>query len=308
MKTARFLLFAGFLLGLGVSLADCGGGSSQCNPTTCPNGCCNGAGQCTDGTTTLTCGKGGIACAQCAPGVACVQQSCGGSGTGGGTGGGATGGGSGGGATGGGSGGGATGGGTGGGATGGGTGGGYTCSSVKTFGTFVPSQVTSVRQRVYSDGTVENRVRFDADPDAGVYVYQHVFFDPAVDMPPLTYDLGKLPDGGALTWLESYETGTAMALSDCDVDGTCSRLYLSQGGTSTWTAVGSSAAGGRMAGSAATIRLVEWDWQYDSMRNRVIADQPVANPICIDVAAWSFDLEYSASADGGYVVPFDAGM
>jgi hypothetical protein len=38
-----------------------------------------------------------------------------------------------------------------------------------------------------------------------------------------------------------------------------------------------------------------------------LADQPVANPACIDVAGWCFDLENTANLDGGYVVPFDAG-
>ncbi|GMU62570.1 MAG: hypothetical protein AMXMBFR34_43330 [Myxococcaceae bacterium] len=299
MKTTRLILFAGFLVGLGVSLADCGGTSTpKCDATNCPAGCCTAAGQCAAGTTPAACGMGGAACTVCAAGSLCNNHSCP-SATGGGAGGG----------TGGGTGGGATGGGTGGGATGGGTGGGgmVTCSQVVTFGTFTPNQVSSVRRRRFTDGTVENRVRFDADVDAGIYVYQHLYFDPQVDMPPLNHNLGTLPDGGPLTWLESLGTGSAMALGQCDATGVCSQLFLSQGGTSTWTAVGADTSG-RMAGSASTIRLVEWNWEYDSMRMEVVADEPVANPTCIDVAAWSFDLEYFPSLDGGYVMPFDAGM
>lgn len=288
MKTIRFALFAGVLLGLGMAFSQCGStnNTGKCDATSCPNGCCNASGQCTAGTTLNACGKGGVACEQCGAGKACVAQVCGGSATGGGAGGG---------------------GGTGGG--GGSTGdGGITCGKVLTYGTLTNAQVTSVRLHPYSDGTVENRIRFDLDADAGIYVYQHLFFDPAFDTPPLNYDLGKLADGGALTWLESYGTGTAMGLGLCGADGTCEQLFLSQGGTSTWTAVGGDPMGGRMAGSASNIRLVEWAWDYNSTTQEVVSDEPVLNPTCIDIAGWSFDLEYTASEDGGYVVPFDAGM
>jgi hypothetical protein len=207
MKTIRFALTAGVLLGLGMAFSQCGGTSNntgKCDATTCPNGCCNAAGQCTAGTTLNACGKGGAACEQCAPGKACIAQVCGGSATGGGTGGGS-----------------------------GETDGGIACGRVLTYGTLTNAQVSSVRLRTYPDGTVENRVRFDLDVDAGIYAYQHLFFDPAFDVPPLTYDLGRLPDGGPLTWLESYGTGTAMGLGRCGPDGTCEQLFLSQGGTST---------------------------------------------------------------------------
>jgi hypothetical protein len=63
-----------------------------------------------------------------------------------------------------------------------------------------------------------------------------------------------------------------------------------------------------MAGSASNIRLVEWNWEYDSNNQTVIADEPASNPTCIEVAGWSFDLTYEPAEDGGYVVPFDAGM
>ena len=51
------------------------GDAGVCNPSTCPNGCCNG-NQCVTVTTTAKCGKGGLACGVCAAGNTCVTGAC----------------------------------------------------------------------------------------------------------------------------------------------------------------------------------------------------------------------------------------
>jgi hypothetical protein len=113
-----------------VLFLQCGTPSSKCNPTNCPNGCCDSAQNCVAGTSTSACGKSGTICGVCSSGQSCSANTCvgGNGGSGGGSGGsgggthtgGGTGGSGGGSATGGGSGG--SGGGTGGtGGSGGGT-------------------------------------------------------------------------------------------------------------------------------------------------------------------------------------------
>lgn len=107
----------GFVVGLVVSVAGCGGPQPKCLPSNC-NGCCDKTGTCVLGGSPSACGLRGAICTTCVIGQVCVSGFCqgGGGGIGGGDGGG-VGGGAGGGA------GGGTGGGVGGG-TGGGVGGG----------------------------------------------------------------------------------------------------------------------------------------------------------------------------------------
>ncbi|MCA9666168.1 MAG: hypothetical protein KC503_11295 [Myxococcales bacterium] len=48
----------------------------NCTAATCPNGCCDQAGNCQGGTTATYCGQGGVSCTQCAGNQQCVRGIC----------------------------------------------------------------------------------------------------------------------------------------------------------------------------------------------------------------------------------------
>lgn len=281
MSRFAWFLLAGFLLGL--TLAACGGGTSNtCSAATC-GGCCDAEGKCQPGTTAAACGENGASCGRCGTGTVCAAGTCQ-AGTGGGTGGGSgggTGGGSGGG-TGGGSGGG-TGGGLGGG-TGGGTGGGGNgCMQVATF-TSANVLIADYWAFMNSPGHY-NVVRF-VQPGAGnpdglsiELVYPNDVVDP---VPPFTFNLTSASYFQCKVCSVYYQS--------CDQNMICAKTYLARSGTVSISRADRAEAG-RIAGSASNLHYVEWD---------LGSDQAVAGGACIDVTTLP---AFNVGWDAGVVIP-----
>ncbi len=64
----------GVALGLWLSALSCGA-TGSCRPGTC-DGCCDGAGVCRAGTSTVECGREGLACRVCGQAQRCLEQRC----------------------------------------------------------------------------------------------------------------------------------------------------------------------------------------------------------------------------------------
>ncbi len=214
----------------------------------------------------------------------------------------------------------ATGGGTGTGggtATGGGTGtgGGVPtgtwdggCSTTRTFATLDQTNVGSMRWQQFSDGSVWNRVRFNVDPsNGGTYLYQQIYVDPANPPTLPLVTTASATDNWYATFTLGKGTGTG--LTTCDpVAGTCTKRYLNLGGTMTWDSVGGDVTG-QLKGSAANLHFVAWDFVTQTLDDGgvgIARDEASVGADCIDVGTWTFNVVYTAFADGG--VAWDAGM
>lgn len=258
---------------LGALLVRCG--TTPCDATSCPTGCCDHRGACRPGTSHWYCGGGGETCSTCPQGDRCsAEQVCvaspvavrdggGGAGGSGGSGGGGGSGGAGG--------------------SGGSGGGGVACRTVAVW----PNQ----------------RQAAGYEPPSSDYNWGSLYVGDPASPPDGGYDelyleeyyFGGLnvPHGVTFTSTDTYlacETCLSL-LSGCDVAGRCSTYYFAQAGGGSITTATRNARAGTLAARLTGLTLVEWDYG---------GDVPVAGGGCVTIGEAEWNSSWDAGAgDGG---------
>jgi len=185
------------------------------------------------------------------------------------------------------------------------------CSSTRTVTALMGRDVNAVRYQEFGGGQIMwNRVRWTlSTTGGGTYAYAQAY--------PLPGD--AVPSSANFSTSDNWDNIvvnklSGMALTTCSpTTGICNKRYLSQGGTMTWTSFGTTPTG-RMSGTATNLHLVAWDYRLDAGVDGgtiVVADNPLPNADCIDIASMTWDLTYDATAylaDPTQPVDFDAGM
>ncbi len=73
----RLPIFASMVFVAGIAaFASCGPGTTRCDASSCPNGCCDEQGQCRQGSAVNACGANGQRCSACSTGQVCVSGAC----------------------------------------------------------------------------------------------------------------------------------------------------------------------------------------------------------------------------------------
>jgi hypothetical protein len=276
---SRYLLLAVALTASSVVFFQCSGSKAACSADNC-SGCCDANGDCKSGTANTLCGKNANTCVDCTmSSQACISQACKASGVGGGSGGGSSmGGGSGG----------------GGGSSGGGSGGGAVdagclkitmVSPASTFGGYLMSGQAAPYDQ-YATG-IQLDPAVTGTPTGNTSLWLEVWNDGNGNWPALpamlTFDNSNTYNGCSVC------VGLSLGCDDGGMN--CMNDLFSQGGTTTVTEADQNPYVGRVAGSGAMLKFVEWDFQNDA---------PMTPGICVELTSFTMDIGWNNPVpDGG---------